>query len=147
MAFGWWLAIAIGLGVIEVLTVDLIFIMLAGAALVAGITSLIGFGLIGQVIAFGIASGILLVLVRPWAKSFLARATPDIKTNAQRLVGETAVVTQLVTPAGGRVRLDGDIWSARSVSDSISAGTTVTVLEIDGATAVVMPIPPNSQYQ
>ncbi|HHT40112.1 MAG TPA: NfeD family protein [Actinomyces sp.] len=147
MGIGWWIAIAIGLGVIEVLTVDLIFIMLAVAALIAGVASLFGLGLIGQVIAFGITSALLLFLVRPWAKSFLARATPNIKTNAQRLVGQPAVVTELVTPAGGRVRLDGDIWSARSASGSISAGTTVTVLEIDGATAVVMPVPPNSDYQ
>ncbi|MDO5048965.1 MAG: NfeD family protein [Actinomycetaceae bacterium] len=147
MAVGWWIAIAIGLGVIEVLTVDLIFIMLAGAAIVAGLVSLAGLSLLPQVVAFGVTAAVLLALVRPWAKSFLARRTPDIKTNAQRLIGKPALVTEMVTPAGGRVRLDGDIWSARTVANSIPAGATVTVLEIKGATAVVEPMQATSQYQ
>lgn len=146
MAFVWWIAIAIGLGVIEVLTVDLFFIMLAGAALVGAIASFAGLGLLGQIIAFGIAAAILLVGVRPWAKSVLARTTPNIKTNAQRLVGSQALVTELVTPKGGRVRLDGEIWSARSTGKPIAAGTTVTVVSIDGATAVVDEEPQTSQY-
>lgn len=138
MSVFWWIAIAIGLGVIEVISVDLIFLMLAIAALVAGGASALGASFVVQMIAFAISALVLLFTVRPWGKRILTKHTPNVQTNAQALPGRTALVTELVTPSGGRVRLDGEIWSARSASkDSFAAGTHVFVESIDGATAVV----------
>lgn len=142
MSIWWWLVIALGLAAVEIVTVDLIFLMLAGAAVAAGISQLLGLELLGQGIVFAVVALLLLGLVRPWAKSFLQRRTPDVLTNAQALVGKPAVVTQLVTVTGGQVRLDGQIWSARLLSqaaDALAVGSAVTVVQIDGATAVVIP--------
>lgn len=136
----WWLVGALVLGIIEVATVDLIFLMLAIAALCGGVASLLGLGLLGQVIVFAVASVVLLLLVRPWAKRHLARTTPDVRTNAQGLVGQEAVALSRLTGTDGRVHLAGDTWSARTVDRAeVPAGTRVRVIAIDGATAVVGP--------
>ena len=146
MSIWWWLVIALVLAAVEIATVDLIFLMLAGAAVAAGISQLLGLELLGQGIVFAIVALVLLGLVRPWAKNFLQRRTPDVLTNAQALVGKPALVTQLVTVNGGQVRLDGEIWSARlapATAAALAVGTPVTVMHIDGATAVVIPTDPN----
>lgn len=143
MAIWWWLIIALGLVAVELVTVDLIFLMLAGAAVAAGIAELLGLELLGQGIVFAVAAMILLFLVRPWAKRVLQRSTPDILTNTPALVGKGALVTQMVTRNGGQVRLDGQIWSARleaaSPHSMLAVGTAVVVKDIDGATAIVSP--------
>ncbi|MDO5719123.1 MAG: NfeD family protein [Actinomycetaceae bacterium] len=147
MSIFWWIAIAIALGVVEVISVDLIFLMLAIAALVAGGVSALGAGFVAQMAAFAVSALVLLFTVRPWGKRVLTKHTPNIQTNAQALPGRTALVTELVTPAGGRVRLDGEIWSARSASnDSFAAGSHVFVESIDGATAVVSLSNPTTNY-
>jgi membrane protein implicated in regulation of membrane protease activity len=55
------------------------------------------------------------------------------------LIGREATVLSLVTRDDGRVRLNGGEWSARSMdpAQELAAGTLVTVVAIDGATAVV----------
>jgi membrane protein implicated in regulation of membrane protease activity len=78
------------------------------------------------------------VLGRPALKRrFLSG--PGVKTNSEALIGAQAVVLSTVDFGGGRVKLAGDIWSARSMHEGtpIEPGTTVTVVEIAGATAVV----------
>lgn len=136
-----WLVAALVLGIIEVLTVDLFFIMLALAALVAALSAALGLPLIGQILVFAVFSVILLLLVRPWAKEHLRHSTPDVRTNAQALVGREAVTLTRVSGADGRVRLAGETWSARSTDGSeVPAGTPVRVVSIDGATAVVGPL-------
>jgi membrane protein implicated in regulation of membrane protease activity len=57
------------------------------------------------------------------------------------LVGKSAQVVQEVTGYGGRVRIDGEEWSARAYHEAlvIPAGATVDVMEIRGATALVYP--------
>ncbi|MDO5721033.1 MAG: NfeD family protein [Actinomycetaceae bacterium] len=141
MSIWWWLIIALALAGVEVATADLIFLMFAGGAAAAGVSQLAGLGLAGQAGVFAVVSIVLLIFVRPWAKSFLQRKTPDIKTNAQALVGQTATVTKTLTASGGLVRLSGEIWTARlqhaDANTALAVGTTVTVVEIDGATAVV----------
>ena len=141
MLWIWWLVAGLVLGIVEVLTVDLIFLMLAIAAVLAGVTALAGGGLVMQVVVFAVASLLLLLLVRPWAKRHLARATPDVRTNAQSLVGREAVVLSRLTGTDGRVRLAGETWSARTADHAeVPAGTHVRVVAIDGATAIVGPL-------
>lgn len=138
MSWVWWVIAAVGLGIVELLTVDLIFLMLALAALCAALASALGAPLIVQVAVFAVASVILLFLVRPWAKAHLARSTPNVQTNAMSLVGMKAVVTQALEGDNGRVRLDGEIWSARTATGMyLPVGTHVVVTSIDGATAIV----------
>lgn len=134
----WWVAAAIVLGILEVLTVDLVFLMLALAALAAGVAVACGAGLAAGVGVFAVTAVLLLALVRPWAKRHLVRSVPDVATNAHALVGERAVVTERVDARDGRVQLGGETWSARTADDAVlETGAAVVVLAIDGATAVV----------
>lgn len=138
----WWLAAAVVFGIIEVVTVDLVFLMFALGALSASAVSLLHPGLPIEVGVFAIASCLLLLLLRPWLKTHLRRSTPGIATNAQGLVGKHAEVVETVTSADGRVRLDGEIWSARTVGSIIAPGGRVVVEKIEGATAIVAPFTP-----
>ncbi len=147
-----WLAAALLLGIAEVLSVDLFFLTLSLASLAGAGASLLGLPIWGQILVFLVASVLLLIFIRPWAKSHLQRSTPNIDTNARGLVGKTAVVTAPLVGAAGRVKLDGGEWSARGQADmQFPVGTQVRVVSIDGATAVVgplfeeVPVPPDSE--
>jgi membrane protein implicated in regulation of membrane protease activity len=106
----------------------------AAAALAAGLGA--GFGI--QVIVAIAGTLALLWLVRPIAIRHL-NPGPLAITGSDALVGREAVVLADVTRDGGRVRLNGAEWSARAADpkQDLKPGTVVTVLAIDGATAVV----------
>lgn len=143
MAWLWWLGGALVLGVVEMLTVDLIFLMFAGGALAAGGVAMLGAPLWAQILTFAVVSVVLLVVVRPWALGYLKRSTPDTLTNVAAHVGRSAEVLVDVTDRAGRVKLAGEVWTARAAEPGslLPTGTTVQVVRIDGATAVVAPLP------
>ncbi len=145
MAWLWWVGGALALGVVEMLSVDLIFLMLAGGALGGAVAAVLGAPFWIQVIVFAAVSTLLLVAVRPWAKAHLAATTPEMRTNVHRLVGQEATVLSPVDTHSGRVRLGGEEWSARCEAPpsgpllALPAGQRVRVARIDGAVAVVEP--------
>ncbi|WP_454083491.1 NfeD family protein [Georgenia sp. Marseille-Q6866] len=143
MAWLWWLGGALVLGVVEMLTVDLIFLMFAGGALAAGGVAMLGAPLWAQILTFAVVSVVFLVVVRPWALGYLKRSTPDTLTNVAAHVGRSAEVLVDVTDRAGRVKLAGEVWTARAAEPGslLPTGTTVQVVRIDGATAVVAPLP------
>lgn len=136
-----WLVVGVALLATEVLSGEFVLVMLGGGALVAaGVTLLVG-GVVPGVIAFGIASVVLVFAVRPPLKRRLQNAVEDSLMHTRALVGGSAVVVSRVDADGGRVKIGGDLWSARTVheDDVIEEGATVLVVEISGATAVVVP--------
>ncbi|MFC4003344.1 NfeD family protein [Prauserella oleivorans] len=133
-----WLIVGVALIVAEVLSGDFVLLMLGIGALVGAGSAAFSGNAIVDVAVFGVASIGLLVLARPALKRrFLAG--PGVKTNAEALVGAQALTVSTVDAHSGQVKLAGDIWSARSIAEGqvIDPGTTVTVVEISGATAVV----------
>lgn len=145
MEWLFWVAGALLLVVIETMTADLTFLMIAGGALGGGLTSFLGGPVWAQVVVFACVSTLLLFAVRPWAKRRLAAATPQMKTNVEALIGRSAVTITPVDREGGRVRLGGEEWSARLSErveggiSSLGVGDAVRVTGIDGAIAVVEP--------
>ncbi|WP_410657684.1 NfeD family protein [Amycolatopsis sp. lyj-112] len=133
-----WLIAGILLIIAELLSGDLFLLMVGvGALFGAGSAALTGNPFI-DVAVFAVASVGMLALVRPALKRrFLSG--PDIKTNTDALIGARAVVVSTVDVEGGQVKLAGDVWSARCMTEGepIAPGTSVTVVEISGATAVV----------
>ena len=132
-----WLIVAAVLVGAEALSLDLVLIMLAGGAAAAAIMATFAPPLLQVIVGLVVATG-LLVGVRPVAQRHL-NAHPSTATGAAALVGKSAVVLERVDARGGLVRLNGGHWSARSFDQHqiIPAGSTVSVMEIDGATAVV----------
>ncbi|MEE6282992.1 NfeD family protein [Georgenia sunbinii] len=143
MAWLWWFGGALLLGVVEMLTVDLVFLMFAGGALAGGGVALLGAPFWVQVLTFAVVAAVLLLAVRPWALARLKASTPDTLTNVAAHVGRTAEVLVDVTEHAGRVKLVGEVWTARAAGPGVvlHTGTTVRVVRVDGATAVVEAIP------
>ena len=144
MEWLFWIGGALLLVVIETVTADLTFLMIAGGALGGGLTSFLGGPLWAQVVVFACVSTLLLFAVRPWAKRRLAATTPQMKPNVDALIGRSATTITAVDDGGGRVRLGGEEWSARLApvvqgTTRLEAGASVIVTEIDGAVAVVAP--------
>ena len=145
MEWLFWIGGALLLVVIETVTADLTFLMIAGGALGGGLTSFLGGPLWAQVVVFACVSTLLLFAVRPWAKRRLAATTPQMKTNVDALIGRSATTITAVDDGGGRVRLGGEEWSARLSErveggiSSLGVGDAVRVTGIDGAIAVVEP--------
>jgi membrane protein implicated in regulation of membrane protease activity len=135
-----WLIIAAVLGAAEMLTATLAFGLVAIGALVAAVAGAAGGGAAIQFGAFVLASGLGLGVVRPFAMRHL-RHPPLLRTGTAALVGRSAIVLEEVTEHGGRVRIGGDVWSARPYDDTLTipAGAKVDVLQIEGATALVYP--------
>lgn len=123
----------------EMLTLDLVLLMFAGGALGGMGVALAGGAVAFQLLAFIAVSLALLAVVRPIAKRHLTERTPLQLDGVDGLVGRTATVTRAVDAAGGRIRLGSDEWSARTQyeGEAFAVGTTVRILQIDGATAVV----------
>ncbi len=134
---GWLIAAGV-LGVAEVLTLTLVLGMLAVAALAAALTAALGAPAAAAVAVFAVVAVLLLGVVRPVARHH-RRMPPAIRTGTDALVGRRAVVLEPVDARGGRVKINGEVWTARAYDETqlIPAGATVDVLDIDGATAVV----------
>ncbi|MTD56441.1 NfeD family protein [Amycolatopsis pithecellobii] len=137
-----WLIAAVVLIAAEVVSGDFVLVMLGAGALVAAGTAALTGNAIIDVIVFAAASGGLIWLARPALKRRFLHG-PHIKTGVAALVGTHGIVVSTVDGHGGRVRLGGDVWSARSYveDEQLEPGTKVTVIEISGATAVVTPEP------
>ena len=142
-AWAAWLALSIALGAAEMLSFDLILIMLALGAGVGMLTALLGLPVAVQILAALGASVAMLAMVRPAMVRRLHRG-PELKLGHGKLVGQQAIVTEPISVhQPGRVRLAGEIWSAKPYDESltIQVGETVDVMEIRGATAYVHPVP------
>jgi membrane protein implicated in regulation of membrane protease activity len=137
----WWLVAAVALGVLEILTLDLVLLMFAVGAFAAIIANLAGGSITVQVLAFAITSTVMLVVLRPFLLRNLRRRTPVVETNAAAHVGRPAVVLSEVTARSGLVKLAGEEWTARSAAAeaTYAVGTDVSVVGIDGATALIGP--------
>ncbi|AJK68886.1 NfeD family protein [Corynebacterium marinum] len=133
-----WFIAALVLAGLELAVGEMTLLMLAGGALAAAGVSLAGAPLWASVVAFAVASFGLLVFLRPILRRRL-QAPKTLDTSVRALVGATAEVISPVQGHAGQVRLDGSIWSARSLdpATTFAEGERVTVIDIDGATAVV----------
>lgn len=136
-----WLGVAVVLGIAEMLSLDLVLIMLAAGALAGMATALIGLPFVAQALIAGGAAVGMLVFVRPSMAKRLHNG-PELTLGHHKLVGQRAVVTsEMSGTVTGRIRLSGEVWSAQPYDDdlTIEVGEHVEVLEIRGATAYVMP--------
>jgi membrane protein implicated in regulation of membrane protease activity len=132
-----WLSAFLAFAVIEMITLDLFFIMLGGGTLAAMVADFAGADPWLQIVVFCVVSLLMIAFVRPVALSHLKKGPSEQRSNVDRLIGEQAVVMESVSSDGGLVKIGGDIWSARSAAGVLPAGQKVVVAAIDGATAVV----------
>lgn len=134
-----WIGAALVLGLVEVASLDLVFLMLGAAALIAALAAFLGATFPVQVIAFVISAGVLLLVARPVALRKLKPTGPGERTGVAGQVGRSAEVVGAVSDRSGLVKLSGEQWSARSADPTrtFEVGEVVRVVQIDGATALV----------
>ena len=125
--------------VVELVSLDLIFVMLAVGCLVGMLAALLGLpDAITLVAAMGATVG-LLAFLRPGLVKTL-HAGPDLQTGAAALIGHPVQVLTILAPGQpGRVKIGGDEWTAAPYDefDEIEPGERAEVVEIRGATAYV----------
>ncbi|MDP9401391.1 MAG: NfeD family protein [Actinomycetota bacterium] len=133
-----WAVIAMAFAVGEVLTLSFFLGPFAVGALVATAVAALLDATAVELATFLVASALALLVVRPVARRHL-RAPAATRTGAAALVGQTATVVAPVDEQAGSVRLNGEVWSARTLEGdaAIDVGRRVHVLEIRGATALV----------
>ena len=135
-----WLIVAAALGVAELVTMTLALGLIAvGALAAAGVGAVGGNGFL-QFGAFIVASLAGLVVVRPIAIRHI-RQPPLLRSGTSALVGRSAVVVEEVTAHAGQVKIGGELWSSRPYDETLTipVGSTVDVMLIEGAMALVYP--------
>ncbi len=134
-----WLILLVIFILVEIATVGLLTIWFAGGALAAFFVSLSQLGAAVQVIVFLIVSLVFVLLIRPLAQKKFNSG--HIRTNAQTLIGEEAVVLEPIDnlQSKGRVMIRGQEWSARSVDDKekFEKDEVVQVMSISGVKLMV----------
>ena len=134
-----WLGLIIIFLIIEIITVGLTSIWLAGGALVALILSCLGVNLIWQIVAFFVLSVVLMVFTRPFAKKYINSGRT--KTNYESTIGKTAKVTEVIDNLNetGTALVDGQEWTARAKNpqEVIGKDEIVRVTDIIGVKLIV----------
>lgn len=134
----WTVAAAVLIGV-ELATATLVFAMLGIGAAAAAVGAGFGENPVLQFVLFSVVSVATLVFARPSAMKRLHNG-PEHRQGVEALVGTEAVVVERVDGHDGRVRISGEIWSARAYDghSEYAVGDRVDVAQIDGATALVL---------
>ena len=137
--WAWWLVIAAALAGGEILTMGFFLGPIALAAVLACLVAVVGGSLGLQIGAFVAGSIASIAIVRPIARRHM-HTPPQIRTGTAALIGERALVLEQVDGDSGRIKLAGEVWSARAYDedDVIEPGTRVQVMKIEGATALVV---------
>jgi membrane protein implicated in regulation of membrane protease activity len=135
-----WLIAAVIFAVGEILTLGFFLAPFAGGAAVAAVVSAVGAGELASWASFIVVSLVLLLALRPLARSH-RRMPAQLRTGTAALVGRSAMVTERIhnDEGTGCVKLEGESWTARAydADEVIESGKRVQVIEIRGATALV----------
>ncbi|MGK9146905.1 NfeD family protein [Plantibacter flavus] len=141
-----WLVLILVFVIIEVLSLEFTFLMLAIGSVVGLLSGLVGAPWWLQLLIAAAAAVLLLLAVRPPLLRALQRGADPARSNVDALLGMPGIVVETVTPHGGQVKLaNGETWTARTPHDSpassLEPGTRIILSIVDGATAVVVPVP------
>ncbi len=135
-----WFSGAVLLSLAELLGGEFVLLMLGGGALVATGVALVAPDLLWlQLLVFALTSVGLVIGARPpLLRRFSGPST--IRTGIEAMIGSKATVISTVDGSGGQVKIGGEVWSALGVDGHrpLPPGTPVTVVEVRGATAVVI---------
>ncbi len=141
-----WLSLVVLFVVIELLTLEFTFLMIAAGTLIGGLgANLLGWPWWVQIGLAAILSALLIFTIRPLLLMTLHKGADNTPTNVAALYGQGARAMRDFVEGAGSVKLDnGELWTARiapqAASTDIVEGDRVTVTRIDGAIAEVIPL-------
>ena len=135
----WWLILAGICFIIEIATEGFLVFWYGVGALISMCLSFFCDNFLVQIATFTISSTILVLCTRKFAKKVEPKTTP---TNVYSIIGKKATVSYAINniKGEGQIKIDGDIWSAKTEDEDdeiIPEGSTVEILRIDGVKTVV----------
>ncbi|MBE1492046.1 NfeD family protein [Plantactinospora soyae] len=136
-----WIVLGVVLVVAEIFTTTLFLIMFGIGAFAAAGAAALGAPVPLQAVVFAAVSALTLVFARPTIQRHRQSALggDEQPFGMQALAGSTALVLERVDAESGVVKIDGEIWTARSydVTQVFAPGDRVRVIEVKGVTALV----------
>lgn len=143
--FTWenWMYFGILLMIIEIFTPGFVAACIGIGAFAASLVAGLGGGIVVQLLAFSIVCLLAFLYARPFFLKYLYSGTKQVNTNADSLIGRTCLVYETINNDvnAGRVKVDGDIFIARSADRSlIPQGTMVEIVEKDSTVLIVKAI-------
>jgi membrane protein implicated in regulation of membrane protease activity len=134
-----WVVLAVALAIAEAFTATLLVAMFAAGALAAAGAAGLGAPLLVQVIVFAIVSALSVAAIRPYILRHAQREDGDTAFGVDAIEGSHAVVLEEVDADQGMIKIDGEMWQARSFdgSEKYLPGERVRVVKLRGATAIV----------
>ncbi len=133
-----WTAIGVVLSVVEIASMEFVFLMFGVGAFAAAAVAALGAPFVLCLLVFGGVSGSMLTLVRPKMIRRIHRG-PTLPSGQHGLVGQYATVDEEVSAHAGQVMLNGQRWTARALDSDMTfePGTEVLVVAIEGPIARV----------
>lgn len=132
MAWALWLGIGLLLALIEIAVANSIFLMLSAAAIAAAFASF-HLQIVGQFLTAVITAFLLLLLARPWLERYRSR----VVIKPQSLLNSVGTALDEISEQHGLARINGEVWSARSIDGPIQHGTQIVVIRVEGTTTIV----------
>ncbi|MEV7229133.1 NfeD family protein [Polymorphospora sp. NPDC051019] len=136
-----WIVLGVVLAVAEIFTVSLFLIMFAVGAFAAAGAAALGASVPVQALVFAVVSALTLAASRPAVRRHREKAaeTDQEGFGLQAIEGSNALVLEQVDADGGMVKIDGEMWTARSYdgTQTFAPGERVRVIEVKGVTAMV----------
>jgi membrane protein implicated in regulation of membrane protease activity len=139
-----WLVFILIAVIIELLTLEFTFLMIAVGSLGGLGANLLGLEWWMQIGIAAILSVLLILIIRPFMLRYLRTGEDPTPSNIDALSGMAGRVVIELGENSGQVKLaNGETWTAR-LSDvteqrTVEAGERVVVTAIEGSTAVVVP--------
>ncbi|MEO6533362.1 MAG: NfeD family protein [Pseudolysinimonas sp.] len=143
-AWVFWLALILVFLIIEVLSLSLVFLMVAVGSVGGLVAGLLGAPWWVELIVAAVLSLLLLFFVRPPLLRLTHRGADPARSNVDRLLGTAGTVVKAFDDGTGQVKLsNGETWTAKLAHHAmipLVEGDPVLVDSIEGATAIVSPV-------
>ncbi|WP_433343230.1 NfeD family protein [Micromonospora sp. CA-111912] len=136
-----WVVLGVVLAVAEIFTTTLFLIMFSVGAFAAAGAAALGAPTAVQALVFAVVSALTVAVARPAIRRHArsAQESGEQPFGVEAIEGSTALVLERVDADQGLVKIDGELWTARSfdATQSFAPGRRVRVIKIQGATALV----------
>ena len=136
-----WIGFAVIMAVCEAFTSQLVSIWFVLGAVSATVTTIFTPSIPIQSAVFLVVSLVALLVTKPIVKK-LKDKKGIVSTNADRLVGKTGVIISDIseTHTVGQVKVEGEIWTAKSDCAPLVKDEKIKVLAIEGVKLIVEPV-------
>lgn len=136
----WWVALAIAIGAVEMLTFTYFMIWPALAAFGTAVVMWMVPGMSGtaQIATFAGLSVLITVAGRFWLKSRSATPSdaPGLNRRSEQVIGRTGKALDDFENSEGVVVIDGVRWRARLAGETAAKDQALSVIDADGMTLI-----------